>query len=98
MRANTARSPHRADYCRCRPRHSRISADRLTKPKRELRKIASIANRAETTRFMTSMNDSRYSGATEAELGFLKEIVKLLPAGLTVQDAHGELLLVNDAA
>ncbi len=44
------------------------------------------------------MNDSKYSGATEAELGFLKEIVKLLPAGLTVQDAHGELLLVNDAA
>ena len=47
---------------------------------------------------MTSMNDNQYSGATEAELGFLKEIVRMLPAGLTVQDAHGELLLVNDAA
>ncbi|BAC46156.1 bll0891 [Bradyrhizobium diazoefficiens USDA 110] len=47
---------------------------------------------------MTSMNDNRYSGASEAELGFLKEIVRMLPAGLTVQDAHGELLLVNDAA
>ncbi|MFT4116768.1 putative bifunctional diguanylate cyclase/phosphodiesterase [Bradyrhizobium sp.] len=44
------------------------------------------------------MNDTKYSGASEAELGFLKEIVKLLPAGVTVQDAHGELLLVNDAA
>ena len=44
------------------------------------------------------MNDNRYSGATEAELGFLKEIVRMLPAGLTVQDATGELLLVNDAA
>jgi diguanylate cyclase (GGDEF)-like protein len=44
------------------------------------------------------MNDNKYSGASEAELGFLKEIVKLLPAGLTVQDAQGELLLVNDAA
>ncbi|AND86614.1 MULTISPECIES: putative bifunctional diguanylate cyclase/phosphodiesterase [Bradyrhizobium] len=44
------------------------------------------------------MNDNRYSGASEAELGFLKEIVRMLPAGLTVQDAHGELLLVNDAA
>ncbi|MET4386819.1 cyclic di-GMP phosphodiesterase Gmr [Bradyrhizobium sp. F1.4.3] len=44
------------------------------------------------------MNDSKYSSASEAELGFLKEIVKLLPAGLTVQDAQGKLLLVNDAA
>ena len=44
------------------------------------------------------MNDNRYSGASEAELGFLKEIVRMLPAGLTVQDAQGELLLVNDVA
>ncbi|RXG92353.1 EAL domain-containing protein [Bradyrhizobium zhanjiangense] len=47
---------------------------------------------------MASMNDNEYFGASEAELGFLKEIVRMLPAGLTVQDAHGELLLVNDAA
>jgi cyclic di-GMP phosphodiesterase Gmr len=47
---------------------------------------------------MTSMNDNKYSGASEAELGFLKEIVRMLPAGLTVQDAQGELLLVNDVA
>ena len=40
---------------------------------------------------MTSMNDNEYSGATEAELGFLKEIVRMLPAVMTVQDAHGEL-------
>jgi diguanylate cyclase (GGDEF)-like protein len=44
------------------------------------------------------MNNSKYSGANETELGFLKEIVKLLPTGLTVQDAQGELLLVNDTA
>jgi c-di-GMP phosphodiesterase Gmr len=44
------------------------------------------------------MNDNRYSGASEAELGFLKDIVKLLPTGLTVQDAQGELLLANDTA
>jgi len=44
------------------------------------------------------MNNNEYSGASEVELGFLKEIVKLLPAGLTVQDAQGELLLVNDTA
>ncbi|MGY8679661.1 EAL domain-containing protein [Bradyrhizobium sp. UFLA05-153] len=44
------------------------------------------------------MNDSKYSGATDAELGFLKEIVRMLPAGVTVQDARGDLILVNDAA
>ncbi|WP_409191409.1 putative bifunctional diguanylate cyclase/phosphodiesterase [Bradyrhizobium sp. RDM4] len=44
------------------------------------------------------MNDSKYSGASEAELAFLKDIVKLLPTGLTVQDAQGELLLINDTA
>mgnify|MGYP003707177065 CR=1 FL=1 len=44
------------------------------------------------------MNDSKDNGATEAELGFLKEIVRMLPAGVTVQDARGDLLLVNDAA
>ena len=44
------------------------------------------------------MNDNAYSGANEAELGFLKEIVRMLPAGLTVQDAQGKLLLVNDVA
>ncbi|GLR83988.1 putative bifunctional diguanylate cyclase/phosphodiesterase [Bradyrhizobium iriomotense] len=44
------------------------------------------------------MNHSKYSGATDAELGFLKEIVRMLPASVTVQDAHGDLILVNDAA
>jgi diguanylate cyclase (GGDEF)-like protein len=44
------------------------------------------------------MNDSKYSGASDAELGFLKEIVRMLPAGVTVQDADGGLILVNDAA
>jgi diguanylate cyclase (GGDEF)-like protein len=44
------------------------------------------------------MSKSRYYGAPEAELGFLKEIVRMLPAGVTVQDERGDLLLVNDAA
>src|SRR3954449_6501067 len=33
-----------------------------------------------------------------AELSLLNEIVRLLPAGVTVQDEHGRFLLVNDAA
>jgi diguanylate cyclase (GGDEF)-like protein len=33
-----------------------------------------------------------------AELNLLTEIIRLLPAGVTVQDEHGHFLLVNDAA
>ena len=36
--------------------------------------------------------------AVEAELSFFKDVLRLLPAGVTVQDEHGRLLLVNDAA
>jgi diguanylate cyclase (GGDEF)-like protein len=44
------------------------------------------------------MNDSKYYGATGTELEFLKEIVRMLPAVVTVHDERGEPLLVNDAA
>src|SRR5882724_5017039 len=36
--------------------------------------------------------------AGDAELGILREVVRMLPAGVTVQDEHGRFLLVNDAA
>jgi diguanylate cyclase (GGDEF)-like protein len=36
--------------------------------------------------------------ARDLELSFFKDVLKHLPAGVTVQDAHGRLLLVNDAA
>ncbi|MGH6716412.1 MAG: putative bifunctional diguanylate cyclase/phosphodiesterase [Bradyrhizobium sp.] len=36
--------------------------------------------------------------AAEAELSLLNEVLRLLPAGVTVQDEHGRFLLVNDAA
>jgi diguanylate cyclase (GGDEF)-like protein len=34
----------------------------------------------------------------DAELGWLREVVSMLPTGVTVQDQHGRFLLVNDAA
>jgi len=34
----------------------------------------------------------------DQELSFFKDVLKLLPAAVTVQDEHGRLLLVNDAA
>jgi len=36
--------------------------------------------------------------ATTAELGLLREVLRLLPTGVTVQDAQGDFLIVNDAA
>src|SRR5713226_9389829 len=36
--------------------------------------------------------------AIDAELGILRDVLKLLPTGVTVQDERGDFLLVNDAA
>jgi cyclic di-GMP phosphodiesterase Gmr len=41
------------------------------------------------------MNDK---SDTESELRILREVLKLLPTGVTLQDATGNFLLVNDAA
>ena len=34
----------------------------------------------------------------ESELSILRDVFRLLPAGVTVQDEHGEFVLMNDAA
>jgi c-di-GMP phosphodiesterase Gmr len=34
----------------------------------------------------------------DSELGILRDILRMLPGGVTVQDEHGRFLLVNDAA
>jgi diguanylate cyclase (GGDEF)-like protein/PAS domain S-box-containing protein len=36
--------------------------------------------------------------AADGELGMLRDVVKLLPSGVTVQDEDGRFLLINDAA
>src|ERR1700737_346301 len=36
--------------------------------------------------------------AVDSELSILKDVFKMLPTGVTVQDEHGRFLLVNDAA
>ena len=46
----------------------------------------------------TDSNEAESNPARDAELSFFKDVLKHLPAGVTVQDAHGRLLLVNDAA
>jgi cyclic di-GMP phosphodiesterase Gmr len=36
--------------------------------------------------------------AADSELGILRDVFRMLPTGVTVQDEHGRFLLVNDAA
>ena len=36
--------------------------------------------------------------AADSELSLLRDVLRMLPTGVTVQDEHGHLLLVNDAA
>ena len=36
--------------------------------------------------------------AFDGDLGLLRDIIRLLPAGVTVQDEEGRFLLINDAA
>jgi diguanylate cyclase (GGDEF)-like protein len=46
----------------------------------------------------TDASEAEDIRARDAELSFFKDVLKHLPAGITVQDEHGRLLLVNDAA
>ena len=36
--------------------------------------------------------------AADAELGLLRDILRMLPTGVTVQDEQGRFVLLNDAA
>ncbi|MBR1155922.1 bifunctional diguanylate cyclase/phosphodiesterase [Bradyrhizobium sp. JYMT SZCCT0428] len=46
----------------------------------------------------TAATEAGNEGAFDTELSILRDILRLLPTGVTVQDEHGEFLLVNDAA
>src|ERR1700759_4560118 len=46
----------------------------------------------------TDASEPENERARDAELNFFRDVLKHLPAGVTVQDEHGRLLLVNDAA
>jgi diguanylate cyclase (GGDEF)-like protein len=46
----------------------------------------------------TSQTNGSGIASAEAELGFLRSVVGLLPSGVTVQDEQGRFLLMNDVA
>ena len=48
--------------------------------------------------FQATAAQARNESILEAELSILRDVFKLLPAGVTVQDEHGEFVLMNDAA
>ena len=48
--------------------------------------------------FQAAATQAGNESAFETELRILRDVLKLLPTGVTVQDEHGDFLLVNDAA
>ena len=48
--------------------------------------------------FQATAAQARDESILEAELSILRDVFRLLPAGVTVQDEHGEVVLMNDAA
>src|SRR3954453_15266889 len=48
--------------------------------------------------FQTAPTKASDGSIFESELNILRDVFKLLPAGVTVQDEHGEFVLMNDAA
>jgi cyclic di-GMP phosphodiesterase Gmr len=46
----------------------------------------------------TAATEGAHERAADGELGLLRDIFRLLPGGITVQDEQGHFLLVNDAA
>ena len=47
--------------------------------------------------FESPVSEADDTGATD-ELSLLRSVLRMLPAGVTVQDARGRMLMVNDAA
>ena len=48
--------------------------------------------------FQTAATRAGHESNSDSELRILRDILRLLPTGVTVQDERGEFLLVNDAA
>jgi PAS domain-containing protein len=48
--------------------------------------------------FQAATKQAGNESAFDSELRILRDVLKLLPTGLTVQDERGDYLLVNDAA
>ena len=54
--------------------------------------------RAQKLDFQAAATQAAEEAAFDSELNILRDVFRLLPTGVTVQDEQGEFLLVNDAA
>ena len=69
----------------------------LTKTTRELRPSAPMQSRP-TLQLQPATTQNTGPSACEAELDILRDVLRMLPSGITIQDEQGEFLRVNDAA
>jgi c-di-GMP phosphodiesterase Gmr len=69
----------------------------LTKTIREPVKVGGMHSPYRADPTTTTMNDEE-EFASDSELAILRQVFRMLPAGVTVQDEQGRFLLVNDAA
>ena len=74
-----------------------VSEFHLTKIRRDSAKVGAMQSRAQPD-LTTEATDRDREFADTTELSILRDVFKMLPTGVTVQDEHGHFLLVNDAA
>jgi cyclic di-GMP phosphodiesterase Gmr len=77
-------------------RWTRFSRFHLTKTTRELVKVGVMHHRASHDLHTATEIDPEPAG--DSELSILRDVLRMLPAGVTLQDEQGRFLLVNDAA
>jgi c-di-GMP phosphodiesterase Gmr len=74
-----------------------LSEVRLTNTTRDFAKLRGMHSPYKND-FQAAATQAVNESASESELNILKDIFRLLPTGVTVQDENGEFVLVNDAA
>src|SRR6195256_2569229 len=74
----------------------RLSEFHLTKTTRDSATVGAMQSRAQHD--LPTATDRKRELADDTELSILRDVLKMLPTGVTVQDEHGRFLLVNDAA
>ena len=70
----------------------------LTKTTRDFASLASVMQNAASRQFPSATSSDASEFTAEDDLGLLRDILRLLPTGITVQDEQGRFLLINDAA
>jgi len=74
-----------------------LPAAHLTKTTRDFDNLGGMQKQS-SDQMSSAHHANGEEGAFASELALLRDVVKLLPAGITVQDEDGEFLLINDAA